>query len=69
MGGAMTINRIPDDWLYRADNRHTQRDDEILMQVQGVLVRRFEYDSCQLLMGTETASQMLVLDPETGLAY
>ena len=63
----MTINRIPDEWLYRSDNRHTQRDDEIFMQVQGVLVRRFEYDSCQLAMGV--TSQALVLDPETGLAF
>ena len=65
----MTINRIPEDWLYRSDNRHTQRDDEILMQVQGVLVRRFEYDSCELLLGSDITRPVLVLDPETGIAY
>lgn len=36
-----THMNIPEDWVYRADNRHTEKDDEIIRKLRGVKIKRF----------------------------
>ena len=40
--------KIPEEWVYRSDNSHTKRDDEILMKHRGVTIERFQARSRKL---------------------